>query len=372
MINSFKKNQPYDEFVSWQLAGDLLPNATRQQRVATGFHRNHVMNSESGIVPEEFRLQYVADRTNTTAKAFMGLTMECAACHDHKFDPISQKEYYQMTAFFNNMHELGMPGNDKNWGPVELLPGPKTEEVLATLNQKMEELELALHEAESTSDELKQYIAQLDVEKVKAPAPAGFFPFNKIKESKETSTRKKWILDNNRNSTISGEPEMVPGKIGDAVRIDSDYEIIRFGGLGNFDAHESASAGAWINFEDTGSIQTIMANIGGKNDGWRGWIFYLDSIGRPCLQLVHRLSHNFIHVVGQQSLPANQWLQVFFTYDGSLRADGVNLYVDGQRIEKSIKFDHLYKNILPVKNRNYIPDHDRSIRMGTWQPIFIF
>ena len=364
VISSFKNNQPYNEFVTWQLAGDLMPNATREQKVATGFHRNHVVNSESGIVPEEFRLQYVADRTNTTAKAFMGLTMECAACHDHKFDPISQKEYYQMTAFFNNVHELGMTGNDKNWGPVELLPGRRTEEVIAKLDQKIIQLEKELEEAEISSAELKKYIQNIDVNQAKIPKPIGFYPFDKMKEAKTTGTRKKWILDKNKSSTVSGEPDMVSGKIGQAVRIDSDYEIIRLGDLGNFDAHESASGGAWINFEDTGSIQTIMANIGGKNDGWRGWIFYLDSIGRPCMQLVHRLSHNYIHLVGQRPLSTNVWHQVFFTYDGSMRAEGVEIYVDGQRIEKSIKFDHLYKNILPVKNRNYSEDHDRPIRMG--------
>ena len=85
VIKAFKRNIPYDDFITWQLAGDLLPEASREQKLATGFHRNNPANSESGIISEEFRLQYVADRTNTTAKAFMGLTLECAACHDHKF-----------------------------------------------------------------------------------------------------------------------------------------------------------------------------------------------------------------------------------------------------------------------------------------------
>ena len=364
VISSFRDNQPYDEFVTWQLAGDLLPNASRQQRVATGFHRNHIINSESGIVPEEFRLQYVADRTNTTAKAFMGLTMECAACHDHKFDPISQKEYYQMTAFFNNVHELGMTGNDKNWGPVELLPGKKTEEVLAVLDQQIELLEGKLIEAKTSNDELRKYIEKIEPTAVQIPSPSGYYPFDKIQLASGENTRKKWVVDNNLNCSVSGEPELVPGKIGNALRIDSDYELIRFANQRNFDAFEEASAGAWINFEDTGSIQTIFANIGGKNDGWRGWIFYLDSIGRPCMQIVHRLSHNYIHVVGQKSLAANTWQQIFFTYNGSMSATGIQIFVDGQRIGKSIKFDNLYKNILPVKNRNYTEDHDRAIRMG--------
>ena len=103
VIKAFKENMPYSDFISWQMAGDLLPNATREQRLATAFHRNHPTSSEGGVPNEEFRQKYVQDRVNTTATAFLGLTLECASCHDHKFDPISQKEYYQMSAFFNSL-----------------------------------------------------------------------------------------------------------------------------------------------------------------------------------------------------------------------------------------------------------------------------
>ena len=110
VIKAFNNNMSYKDFVTWQLAGDLLPNATNEQILATAFHRNHPMTAEGGAVDEEFRLEYVADRTNTTSTALLGLTMECAKCHDHKFDPISQEEYYMMSAFFNNVKELGMTG----------------------------------------------------------------------------------------------------------------------------------------------------------------------------------------------------------------------------------------------------------------------
>ena len=107
VINAFNQNMPYDQFITEQLAGDLLPNATREQLIATSFNRNHLMNSENGIIDEEWRVEYVSDRTNTFGTAFMGLTMECAKCHDHKYDPISQKEYYNLFAFFNNVDEPG-------------------------------------------------------------------------------------------------------------------------------------------------------------------------------------------------------------------------------------------------------------------------
>ena len=107
VIKAFNENMPYDQFVTWQLAGDLLPNATKEQILATGFNRNHKITQEGGVIPEEYRAEYVTDRTNTFGKAFLGLTLECAKCHDHKYDPISQKEYFSVFAFFNSVPEKG-------------------------------------------------------------------------------------------------------------------------------------------------------------------------------------------------------------------------------------------------------------------------
>jgi len=107
VINAFNANKPYDEFVSEQLAGDLYPNATYDQKLATGFNRNHKITQEVGVIDEEYRVNYVFDRVNTFSTAFLGMTVECAQCHDHKYDPISQKEYYSLFSFFNNVPEKG-------------------------------------------------------------------------------------------------------------------------------------------------------------------------------------------------------------------------------------------------------------------------
>lgn len=108
VIYAFNKNMPYDQFITWQLAGDLLPNGTKEQLLATGFNRNHKITEEGGVIDEEYRVQYVTDRTNTLGKALLAVTLECAVCHDHKYDPVSQKEYYQVSAFFNNIKEVGI------------------------------------------------------------------------------------------------------------------------------------------------------------------------------------------------------------------------------------------------------------------------
>ncbi|MEM6966413.1 MAG: PSD1 and planctomycete cytochrome C domain-containing protein, partial [Bacteroidota bacterium] len=108
VIHAFKKNMPYDEFVTWQLAGDLLPDPTREQIIATAFNRNHKITQEGGVIPEEYRVEYVSDRTQTFGTAFLGLTFECAKCHDHKYDAISQKDYFSLFSFFNNVPEQGL------------------------------------------------------------------------------------------------------------------------------------------------------------------------------------------------------------------------------------------------------------------------
>ena len=352
VIKAFRTDMPYDDFVTWQLAGDLLPQASREQKLATAFHRNHTINSESGIVSEEFRLNYVADRTNTTATAFMGLTMECATCHDHKFDPISQKEYYQMTSFFNNVPELGMIGNDKNFGPLLLLPDPETERAIENLNREIRQVSDRIATKVAALPEIKAFIETIEPKDIEAPQPDRHFPLESLSGNGTPSAQ------------ASNDAELVVGKIGKAIRIDKDNEQIYLDGVKNFDLDEPFAAGAWIKIEDQGTFQTVMGNIGNKNTGWRGWVFYLDSLNRPAIKIVHSLSHNYLHVTTDRPVPLRKWTSLFFTYDGSAKAGGIKLFINGEKLEAIIHHDRLYKNILPVKARGYVPDYNRKVKMG--------
>ena len=121
VIRAFNQNLPYDQFLTWQLAGDLLPDATDEQRLATAFNRLHRQTNEGGSIEEEFRIEYVADRVHTFGTAFLGLTLECARCHDHKFDPITQRDYYALGAFFNNIDESGLYSHFTNATPTPTL-----------------------------------------------------------------------------------------------------------------------------------------------------------------------------------------------------------------------------------------------------------
>lgn len=364
VIRAFQANMPYDAFVTWQLAGDLLPNASREQKLATAFHRNHTANSESGIVSEEYRLNYVADRTNTTATAFMGLTMECATCHDHKFDPISQKEYYQMSAFFNNVPELGMIGNDKNFGPLLLLPDPETEHKIDSLTGELQELTQQVDAKQSALEEIKAFIKAIEPTNIEAPPADRVFPLESISIKTDKRGRRQQFLDSDPTTIVTNDAELVEGRIGKAIRIDRDNEQIHLGGIKNFDLDEPFSAGAWIKIEDQGTFQTIMGNIGDKNTGWRGWVFYLDSLNRPAMKIVHSLSHNYLHVTTEQNVPLEEWTSLFFTYDGSATAKGIKLFFNGEELETSVHQDRLYKSILPVRTRGYRPDHNRRVKMG--------
>jgi len=152
VIEAFNQNQPFDQFVLEQLAGDLLPSATTSQKLASGFNRNSMINFEGGAIPEEYLTQYIIDRVSTTATVFLGLTMACAQCHDHKFDPITQKEFYQFYAYFNAVPENGLDGRNGNAAPLLSLPN-------AEQRAKLDTLQLALERAQN---QLKESLPEID------------------------------------------------------------------------------------------------------------------------------------------------------------------------------------------------------------------
>src|SRR5437667_95100 len=137
VIQAFNRNLPFDQFTIEQIAGDMLPNATLDQKIASGFNRNHRGNGEGGIVPEEYAVEYVVDRVDTTSTIWLGLTLGCARCHDHKYDPILQKEFYQFFAYFNNVPERGMAFKYGNSPPFIPAPTPQQQAQLRELDQRV-------------------------------------------------------------------------------------------------------------------------------------------------------------------------------------------------------------------------------------------
>ncbi|MCY4001442.1 MAG: DUF1553 domain-containing protein [Bacteroidetes bacterium] len=358
VIGAFNENMPYDEFVTWQLAGDLLPNATREQILATGFHRNHPMTAEGGVIDEEYRLEYVADRTNTTSQAFLGLTMECAKCHDHKFDPITQAEYFQLFAFFNNVNELGLTGDDGNAGPLLMLPTSEQDSLLGQINRRIETLEMALSQREQ---EVKDLQLDLNAEPPAHSLSLGlmsYFPFEDVEETTTVNQAP------NGKDAVSGGGTLtqVNGRSGQAIRLDSDHDFLQVDDAGNFERMDPFSVSAWIRPDSSGEYARIVGNAWTKNTYWRGWEVFLDSLNHLSVRLIHALPHNYIHLQSTSPVQPQQWTHIAFTYDGSSRADGIHLYLQGQRIQSRVLYDNLYKSIHQVGADYQISN--RPLRIG--------
>ncbi|NQX39552.1 Planctomycete cytochrome C [Pedobacter steynii] len=203
VIHAFNKNMPYDEFITWQLAGDLMPNATKEQLLATGFNRNHKITEEGGVIDEEYRVEYVTDRTNAFGKALLGVTLECAHCHDHKYDPFSQKEYYQVFAFFNNVKEVGLEssvGGPETYAkkPLMEISNEDVKKILTFVN-KQDTSKLIVSVMGDRDTLRKTYILNRGVydahgTEVEAGTPKSVLPFSS-QYAKNRLGLSKWLFD---------------------------------------------------------------------------------------------------------------------------------------------------------------------------------
>ena len=373
VLKAFKENMPYDKFVTWQIAGDLIPNKTREQDLATAFNRNTPMTAEGGVIDEEWRLHYVFDRTETLSTAFLGLTVACAKCHDHKFDPISQREYYQLTAFFNNIRELGMTGDDGEFGPLLALPSEKTEAKLKELNAK---LSIINQEISSTKEQLKkvyEYSDELIHNTKSISEPLVYSPFEKVSKYK-IGNRERIEIDGIKDFTGSKQaiaPNIVEGINGNSFEFSNDYDhlSVKNSLIPNLQWTDAFSFSVWINTSKRkkGSTQTLISNSGGKNDLWRGWELYLDDQNRINLRLINILPSNLIHVRSTDSISRHDWHHIAFTTDGSGQAKGIRLFKNGEPIEKVSLINNLYKSILPTKRdreKGFVEKEKASLSIG--------
>lgn len=359
VIESFNNNLPYDQFVTWQLAGDLLPDATRDQILATAFNRNHALNSEAGAIDEEFRTEYVLDRTNTMGEAFLGLTLECARCHDHKYDPIKQTEYFQLSAFFNNVKELGLASADGNAGPTVLLPEEEVEKKLKFVQEKIAEQETALRQR--TVDASKDFNADLTFLKARRSASidglVAHYPLDVIHDKTTPN-----LADPKKPAKIAGQPELEKGAVGQGLRFNDEYEYLSLPQTGMFEKTESFSIGVWVKPEKKDDYAEILGNAGTKNPYWRGYEVFLDSVNRISIRLTHALPHNYIQVTTADAIPLKEWSHFMLTYDGSGKASGLNVYLNGMPARVTVDFDNLYKSIIPV-NKGFQRE-ERPIRVA--------
>lgn len=335
VIRSFNNNLPFDQFTIWQLAGDLLPNATRDQKIATGFNRNHMINFEGGAIPEEYQVEYMVDRIETTSNAWMGTTMGCARCHDHKFDPIRQRDFYRFGAFFNTIPEKGLDGFTGNAEPFLLLPDDKQEKRLAELKQVIAE------RAEQMPDEA---VWAVETEWRKSQ-------FDTVPKSPTDGLSAWYELDGNISDTsghfrhgriLKGEPAFNTGPVRRAIDLDTSMRVQL---PGDALALEKPFAIAfWFRVGRQPGL-TLMQ----KQDAETNFEI---ALGKPVTLQGLKRGHNIeirwtsgalalVARTGQYEALQAEQNHLMLTSDGSGRAAGLHLFLNGKAVPLVAEADSL-------------------------------
>ena len=326
VINAFNNNMPFDQFTVEQLAGDLLPKPTQSQLIATGFNRNHMTTRETGVIDEEYRVEYVVDRLDATSTVWMGLTVGCARCHDHKFDPISQKEFYQLFAFFNNSPEKGNTGTAGNAMPLLRVPTP---ELLKQEEQLKKQVALAETEHQQREKELSQKQTAWEQRVLKdLTLPST----NQL----QAHYRLDDISQNDRIKAIE-RPKSVAGFIGKAVKFDGT-SLLEIDSPVTFDRKTPFSVAAWIKPTSGGPVCILSKNNDRKQ--LRGFDIMLRK-GKLSVHLIHKWNSNAIQVSTVSSIRTGRWQHLLVTYDGSSKASGVRIYLDGVPQATSAPYNNL-------------------------------
>ncbi|QDT68677.1 Planctomycete cytochrome C [Planctomycetes bacterium MalM25] len=364
VVRAFNDNLPYDDFLTWQIAGDLLENPTRDQRLATAFNRIHRLNNEGGAVFEEWRLENVADRVHTFGTAVLGLTLECSRCHDHKYDPISQRDYYSLSAFFNSIDENGVYDNsEKVPAPSLMLPTDEQAATLEEARRAVEAAEAAYQDAVANAEQRLHNQPPSDEPLDQIPDQVlalGFdVPFKK--ELKETYYAGKGDANPAKplptvEVTDSPLPRLKPTASADgaesaseetprmAVRLDGERGVV-MPGIEAFDRWTPFSLVVSMRETKRSAEQAVIAQVSRGQLAFNGWDLTITD-GFLESRMYRVWPGNAIGVRSKTAIPADQWIQVTATYDGRSRAAGLKLYVNGVELETEVLRDQIKKRAL--------------------------
>ncbi|MDA0658762.1 MAG: DUF1553 domain-containing protein [Planctomycetota bacterium] len=340
VIKAFNTNLPFDQFVHWQLAGDLLPNPTDEQIVATAFNRLHQQESEGGSVEEEYRVEYVCDRVQTFSTAFLGLTFECARCHDHKYDPLTQRDYYQLFAMFQNIDESGLYSYAPPTIPTPTLSivDVPTKARIELLQRKTKDLEMRWHTSKEESHEAFSHWLNDRPTEIKIDNELARYGFETIEGNKLAND-----VAADKPAVLGGDAKFVAGIAGQAIEFTGDDGLIL--PLGKFARHEPFSVSLWLKTpRELERAVVLHCTRGWTDSGSQGYeLLIID--GHLRWSLNHFWPGNAISIEASQPLPVAEWTHVVVSSDGSSRADGLRLTVNGRPAEVSVLKDHLTKQI---------------------------
>ena len=353
VVRAFNENQPYDQFSIEQIAGDLLPNATVSQKVASGFNRHHPSSDEGGAIAEELRVSYVVDRVKTTSNVWLGLSVECSQCHDHKYDPISQKEYFQLYAFFNNTADPGMQTRKGNQVPVVEVVTEVEEDKLADLEKKIADTSDRATTADASArTAFAKWPRQL-AGKAEPSADASA-PFQSLRHYYPLDEPSGLTLIDliQRKDAITVDAGLVSTERGEKDR-GLTFDGRRLFEADHFPAYDhkhKLTFSAWLKLDSavTGAVFAKM----NEDQAYRGYDFWLEK-GRPGTHLINNWPGNAIKVVADEPLTPGKWQHVAVTYDGTGTAEGVKVYVDGKLVPSSLvggkKLTATMKNEVPFR-----------------------
>jgi len=353
VIGAYNRNLPFDRFTSEQLAGDLLPDPTLEQLIATGFNRNHRMNSEGGIVPEEFLVEYAVDRVDTTFTVWLGLTIGCARCHEHKYDPIPQEDFYRVLAYFNNVPERGRVIKYGNEAPFIKAPTPPMQARLEALDRHVAEAGQAFAAlkdrlaAEQRKWEQRVAAGKQDVSNPSWMPEDGLayhFPLDeslapkRSKHSKGKTETEKAAKDKPAASEKQSEAsvELAAGRFGKAALFDGKHEV-ELGAVKQLTGADRFSISCWVYLEErqTAPLVSIMNDDDSRDKGLalrvRG--------GRVVFNFGQRWLDDAIRIETKAKLEPQRWHHIALTYGGSQRAAGTKLYIDGGEQETRVLLD---------------------------------
>ena len=366
VIRAFNQNLPWDQFITWQTAGDLLPAPTRDQMIATCFNRLPQQSNEAGSNADEFRIEQVADRVRTNGLAFMGMTTECARCHDHKFDPISTKEYYSLGAFFNNIDEMGLfcVYTGATPPPSMLLFTPEQEARHNKAKEEIAGLEKQLAGSQSAAAaRFKTWLesnrpprgepwvtakARSKGSPVLAGGPPGMGPRAPVSWYQFESNHGK-VLEDSVQPKVPGKTrtnaDLFEGRVGQSVSLEHDNTAYMMG-VPEVHRTDHFSYALWVRPTKT-QPRAVLAHRtrAGLDAASRGVELILEE-GRPSFALCHFSPGNEIRLRARKAVPLNIWSHLAVTYDGSSRASGMAIYLNGEALETEIVRDGLYRDIV--------------------------